>query len=73
MPASDGTWSADITIPSDGAFAAGPGTNPIGALCYATEGAEAGTIDYTAETFVVPPTTSPIVPTPIAASVNFTG
>jgi hypothetical protein len=72
-PAADGTWSADITIPGDGAFAAGPGSYPIGALCYATEGAEAGTIDYAGETFVVPPTTTPIVPTPIGASPSLTG
>ena len=72
-PAAEGTWSADITIPGDGPFAAGPGSYPIGALCYAMEGAEAGTIDYAAVTFVVPPTTSPIVPTPIAASPNLTG
>ena len=72
-PAAEGTWSADITIPGDGPLAAGPGSYPIGALCYAMEGAEVGTIDYAAETFVVPPTTSPIVPTPIAASPNLTG
>jgi hypothetical protein len=68
--ASDGTWSTDITIPGGGSMVAGPGNYPIGALCYAQEGAEAGTMAYAAQTFAVavidPP--PPIVTTP-----TFTG
>ena len=69
-PAADGTWSTDITIPATGTLAAVPGNYPIGALCYASEGAEAGTIRYPAQTFIVlgvdPP--PPVVTTP-----TFTG
>jgi hypothetical protein len=73
-PAADGTWSADITMPTTGGLMATvPGSYPVGALCYATEGTEAGTINYPSETFVVPPTASPVVPTPITVSPNLTG
>jgi hypothetical protein len=76
--ASAGSWSTDITIPATGDLAAGSGSYPITALCFAAEGAEAGTIRYPSETFVVPPTTpnpspSPSAPTPLVTSPAFTG
>jgi hypothetical protein len=61
-PAADGTWSTQVTIPDSGPLAAVPGTYPIGALCYAIEGAEAGTIVYPAQTFTVPPPSAPPSP-----------
>ena len=74
-PAPDGSWAADLTIPATGALAAVPGNYPVGAVCYATEGIEAGTIVYAAATFVVPdtPPQAPIAPLPIPAVPGFTG
>ena len=78
-PAADGTWSTDITIPGSGPTLALPADYPVSALCYAHEGAEGGTIEYPAATFVVvqvdppplPPPPPP--PPPVVTNPNFTG
>jgi hypothetical protein len=72
-PAGDGTWSTDITIPGTGDLAAVAGNYPIDALCYAQEGAEAGTIGYAAQTFAVPVIDYPPPPPPRITNPNFTG
>jgi hypothetical protein len=72
-PASDGTWSTDITIPGSGDLAAVAGNYPIDALCYANEGAEAGTIGYPAQTFSVPVIDQVTPPPPRITNPNFTG
>jgi hypothetical protein len=53
VPGPDGRWIAHLTIPEQGAsaFPATPGRYPITALCYATEGAEAGYVSYRARHF----------------------
>ena len=57
VPGPDGRWIAHLTIPERGtsAFPATPGRYPITALCYATEGAEAGFVSYRARAFLVTP------------------
>jgi hypothetical protein len=72
-PASDGTWSTDITIPTTGDFAAPPGFYAIGALCYADEGIEAGTIEYAAQTFELVGDDPLPPPRPLVTNPTFTG
>ena len=55
VPQANGRWIARLTIPKRVALGAPtmPGHYPIGALCYATEGAEAGLVNYQAASFTV--------------------
>ena len=54
-PGRKGRWVAHLTIPTKGhsVFPATPGKYPVGALCYAMEGAEAGQVNYNLGTFTV--------------------
>lgn len=54
-PRPDGRWVARFVLPKTVALGipTTPGRYPIGALCYAAEGAEAGLVNYTAGSFVV--------------------
>ena len=73
-PASDGTWQTDITIPTTGDFAGPSGIYEIGALCYADEGVEAGTIEYAAHSFeLIHDDPLPPPPPPLVTNPNFTG
>lgn len=74
-PASDGSWAVDVTIPATGGvLAAVPGTYPVTATCYATEGVEAGTITYPSQGFTVPATSdAPQPPAPVPAPPVLTG
>ena len=72
--ASDGSWAVDVTVPAIGGLAAVPGTYPVSATCYATEGTEAGTIGYPSQDFTVPaPTPAPQPPAPVPAPPVLTG
>jgi hypothetical protein len=70
VPAADGSWSTDIPMPPNGT-AGVPGTTArlaVTALCYATEGAEAGIIHYQFQFFDLVTPAPPIIMGP-----NFTG
>jgi hypothetical protein len=55
VPNKQGRWSVQFPIPEAGhsIFPATPGKYPVTALCYATEGAEAGTVSYNVGIFKV--------------------
>jgi hypothetical protein len=53
-PDSSGSWSVQLKMPGPGDnFPATPGTYPVGALCYATEGTNVGRVAYAAAGFDV--------------------
>lgn len=69
-PRADGTWLVPLEVPGPGEpFPAEPGQYPISALCFAAEGAEAGTVGYARPSLIV---TAASVP-PVAVVPSFTG
>ena len=69
-PRADGTWSVPLEVPGPGdPFPAAPGQYPISALCFAAEGAEAGTVAYALPILTVTAASAP----PVAMAPAFTG